>query len=207
MANKTVASGSNWLRRRILTDGIMESKESATAKEFKFDLSTTRTLTKVSVSIYNLSSANILLSLVGLGGAYHAGLVIGDREFCFSFANPGLSGIYTCQIGSVKAGGAVFRETIDIDDVPLSVAQCEQILREMIPEWMGETYSLLNKNCTHFVSCALSRLGVQKTLPSWVSILSGIGSNFLPSNFGRDAVAEGFREEIRKNPHSLKRFE
>ena len=82
----------------------------------------------LSISVYNLSSSNGFLGLIGLGGVYHTGIVLGSREFCFSFAEPGQSGIYTSEIGKVTAGGAIFRETLDAGVIELSLIECEQVL-------------------------------------------------------------------------------
>merc|ERR1712039_1165335 len=74
-----------------------------------------------------------------------------------------------------------------LGDCGKSRKEVANILRKMLPEWMGPSYSLLHKNCCSFSNVFAVELGVGE-IPTWVHRLADAGASL------DDGVHEAIKE-------------
>jgi hypothetical protein len=143
------------------------------------------------------SEVNSALHELGTG-AYHVGVDINGIEYAFGSTDiPGRTGIFTCK--PKNSLGYQYRTTIDLGQrivtrrkwkrVPRPDNSGEdrievekyidgrQIIKEMLPEYMGVDYDLLRKNCCTFARDVCLRMNVQEEeIPSWFRNLAESGA-------------------------------
>lgn len=143
------------------------------------------------------SEMNSALHELGTG-AYHVGVDINGIEYAFGSTDvPGRTGVFTCK--PMHSMGYQYRTTIDLGQrtvtrrkwkrVPRPDNSGEdrievekyidgrQIIKEMIPEYMGTDYDLLRKNCCTFARDACLRMNVPpEEIPSWFRNLAESGA-------------------------------
>lgn len=143
------------------------------------------------------SGMNSALHELGTG-AYHVGVEINGIEYAFGSTDiPGRTGIFSCK--PKKSPGYQYRTTIDFGQ--RTVTKCKwkrvprpdnsgedrievekfidgrQIIKEMIPEYMGTDYDLLRKNCCTFARDVCLRMNVpDEEIPSWFRNLAESGA-------------------------------
>lgn len=142
---------------------------------------------KVIANIYDLNDNNDLLLNFGVG-LFHSGVQIGGQEYTFASG----SGIFTHS--PKEAGGARFRESVEIGTYTGSNSDIESILSSLRPVFQGKDYNVITKNCNHFAEEFLNRV-VGRGLPGHVNRLADIGSVFAclipPSMTGEAPVQDG----------------
>ena len=134
-------------------------------------------------------------------GAYHVGVEINGVEYAFGATSIiGKSGVFSCI--PKLSPGYQYRTTIDFGERPLiekswiSVPSAypekqgsvvyrqmetfidgRQVIKKMVPEYMGIDYDILRKNCCTFARDACLRLGIQEEeIPSWFRNLAESGA-------------------------------
>lgn len=128
----------------------------------------------VCLNIYDLNTdwlrANELLSdVIGIGGAFHAGVEVYGREYVY-----GSTGI-TIQCPKTH-DLHVYRQSVVMGRTRYSAAQVtEKIEVDMRERWRGEDYEILAHNCCSF-SRALCILLVNQQIPPWVDRLAQLAT-------------------------------
>lgn len=131
-------------------------------------------------------------------GAYHVGVEVNGIEYAFGATSvPGKTGIFSCI--PKLSPGYQYRKTIDFGSIPLvrkswvsvpgrdnagavyrefkEYVDGRQLIKEMIPEYMGTDYDILRKNCCTFAKDVCLRLGVDESkIPSWFGNLAESGA-------------------------------
>ncbi|KAK8948029.1 hypothetical protein KSP40_PGU018582 [Platanthera guangdongensis] len=82
------------------------------------------------------------------------------------------SGVFNCP--PTQNPMYTYRESIILGETDFTNFIVNQILRELIREWVGSSYDLLSRNCNHFCDVFSERLGVLK-LPAWVNRFANAG--------------------------------
>jgi len=116
-----------------------------------------------------LQANDIFQETLELGGAFHAGVEIGGREW--SFGNEGVCCTYP-RCHDVH----VFRTSIFIGYTKYDRDEVTCILEdEMSLRWPGVSYDMLSKNCCSFARSVCKRL-CGNTIPDWVDRLPRLAS-------------------------------
>ena len=111
----------------------------------------TSTYNRVLLNIYDINENNGLLYPLGLG-FYHSGVQVGGREYTFAAG----SGIFSHD--PKDAPGAVFRESVDYGAFDGGSTQLDDIISELRPEFQGDSYNVMMKNCNSFSDAFLQRI-------------------------------------------------
>lgn len=116
-----------------------------------------------------IHALNQVLPATGAGGIFHGAIEVHGREYSFGYAPRERPGVFACQPQSCPMH--TFRESIFLGDCQLTPSQVQAILRQLKPEWMANTYNLLQKNCCTFSNEFAIELGVGP-IPEWVHALA-----------------------------------
>merc|ERR1719401_936638 len=120
---------------------------------------------RVFLNIYHLDntwqrSNGLSGQVLGIGGAYHAGVEVFGTEWTF-----GTGGI---DCSSPRAHHRhVYQESIFMAETSLMPNEVEQIIERMAVEWRGDDYDLLEHNCCSFADALCEEL-VGEPIPHWV---------------------------------------
>ena len=143
----------------------------------------TMTLDRVVLHVYDLNpESNDMLYGFGLG-MYHSGVVVGTKEYTFGSG----SGVYSHD--PKQAGGARFREAIEMGSFGGTQRDLDRILDELRDSFKGTSYHILTRNCNSF-SEALCNALLNKSIPGFVNRMAQIGSFFsclLPPSITNDS--------------------
>eukprot|EP00928_Gymnodinium_smaydae_P065964 TRINITY_DN49025_c0_g1_i1.p2 TRINITY_DN49025_c0_g1~~TRINITY_DN49025_c0_g1_i1.p2 ORF type:complete len:286 (+),score=62.75 TRINITY_DN49025_c0_g1_i1:117-860(+) len=107
------------------------------------------------------------------GGIFHGAIEVYDKEWSFGGCSENEPGVFCCE--PRRCSMHTYRQSFYLGDCKKSPAEVEQILRSMLPDWMGPTYDLLHKNCCSFSNAFAQKLGVGE-IPEWVHHLADVGS-------------------------------
>lgn len=128
----------------------------------------TKMTSKVTLNLYDLSPANEYLYALGLG-LHHSGIEILGTEYSFA------SGAGVFEAPPKVAGGAIYRESIELGYMQGGSTEVKGVLDELKQEFAPDKYNLIKKNCNHFAN-ALAYALLQKQIPSHINRLANIGS-------------------------------
>ncbi|KAJ8604092.1 hypothetical protein CTAYLR_001740 [Chrysophaeum taylorii] len=106
-------------------------------------------------------------------GIFHAAVQIYGKEYSFGGCDKATSGVFACN--PAKCPLHTYRETVFLGNSSLSRQAVKAILADMVPNWMGNTYDILRKNCCSFSNEFAIELGVG-ALPAWTNRLANIGA-------------------------------
>lgn len=81
-------------------------------------------------------------------GVYHTGVEVYGKEFAFGGHDAETTGVFCAQPKAIK--GAVFQKRIPVGRTELSPSELRQQIAALAPEWSGNSYNLLKRNCNHF---------------------------------------------------------
>jgi len=134
-------------------------------------------------------------------GAFHAGVEVYGIEYSFgqtSTVTPGIT-INKPRCHPVH----IYRESVQLGNTLLNPQQVKDLIECIKPDWSGDTYSLIRKNCINFAAEFSTMLGVG-SIPDWVSSLqdSAIRASY-HIDTGVSTLQEanlrfGFTESLRK---------
>lgn len=133
--------------------------------------SRTSTGSKVVLNVYDLAPHNAYTHDFGIG-AYHSGVQVGGREYTFA----GGSGVFYHDPKEVP-GEATFRESIELGTYNGTSMALDKILDELKPQFPGDSYNILSKNCNHFSDAFVYSL-LHVRIPSYVNRLANFGDMF-----------------------------
>lgn len=131
---------------------------------------------EVALSVYELhgtSALNALTRLADFGGAYHVAVEVYWAEWSFGATDTG-SGVYPLNVGTSSLGN--FLKRVPLGRTPYTPHGTLRILHELRAEWLGNGYSVLQRNCAHFSAEFADRLEVPP-VPEWVNSLAGMGES------------------------------
>jgi len=137
--------------------------------------------TPVTLNIYSVGQSEalelmnqVVQDYLKVGGVFHGAIQILDHEWSFAWCphddGPGIFCNEPC-----KCYMHTYRQSIYLGDCKKMPSQVELILRDMLPDWSGSSYSLLRKNCCSFCDAFSRRLGVGQ-IPDWVHRLADTGA-------------------------------
>jgi len=129
---------------------------------------------KVYVNVYDLHRANKYGYFFGLG-AYHSGVEINGKEYCFGGHEYSCTGVYENR--PKTANGAKFRESLFLGETSCTQSQVDQIIEELSAEFIGNTYHPFTKNCNTFSNAFCMKL-LKAPIPSYVNRMAYVGSMF-----------------------------
>jgi len=104
------------------------------------------------------------LSPMKFGGVFHVGVEILKSEWAYGWTKFGTGVSSSSPQSSTQHH---FRERVSLSKTKLSLEEIEQVLRNLLLEYRGQDYHLIEKNCCHFAEDLCARLGVDP-LPGWV---------------------------------------
>ncbi|CAK9079713.1 DeSI-like protein At4g17486 [Durusdinium trenchii] len=133
---------------------------------------------RVTLHIYDLgkqfAGVNMVCKAIGTG-AFHAGVEVYDTEWSFGGGSNGKThtGIFHCPPRGCDAHS--YREPVDMGTTTMTKQDVKLLIEKLKPEWKGDDYDLLRRNCCHFSDALCISLGVGP-LPGWVTSLAGVGA-------------------------------
>lgn len=122
----------------------------------------------VYLNVYDLNPVNDNLFPLGLG-AYHSGVEINGQEYTFA----GGAGIFSH--GPKQAQGARFRCRVLIGRVSITSRELQDAIDSMRPQWPGNSYHVMRKNCNSFSEALCQKL-MGRSIPGWVNRLAWLGN-------------------------------
>jgi len=138
-------------------------------------------VSEVRLNIYHVGTAislattNSMLSGLGGGGVFHAGVEIDGIEWAFGgHEAQGQTGVFWCPPRGCC--GHTYKETIVLGTAALSKGEIEQLLGPLKRAYSGPSYNLLERNCCHFAHDFSKALGCAHEFPKWVNRLAGAGA-------------------------------
>jgi len=127
---------------------------------------------RVFLRVYNLGQTFITRwhnSLVKSYGAFHTGVEVYGREYCFGATQDDSSGVGWLPPGECEQHD--FRESLYMGTTDCSKEQVEKIIIQLSIEWPGSSYDMLRRNCHNFSQALCGKLGVSQP-PAWVNELA-----------------------------------
>lgn len=124
----------------------------------------------VYLNVYDLSPANDYVYSVGLG-VFHSGVEVDGTEYSFA------SGAGIFDMTPRDAPNARFREALDMGEYTGSASDLRVVIADLRPDWSGESYNVVSKNCNSFAAELCWRL-TRATVPAYVNRLAYMGSMF-----------------------------
>jgi hypothetical protein len=134
----------------------------------------------VFINVYELGHGALVRSInavsrdvLSQGGIFHIGVEIYGKEWSFGATLSSMSGVFPClpRLCSMHS----YRETVYLGDCAKSEDEVRSIVRGIRPQWSGNSYNWLHKNCTHFASEFCDLLGIGE-LPRWTHKLADVGA-------------------------------
>mmetsp|Transcript_20781 Transcript_20781/g.34251 ORF Transcript_20781/g.34251 Transcript_20781/m.34251 type:complete len:245 (+) Transcript_20781:141-875(+) len=142
----------------------------------------------VHVNVYDLAKLNEYLFYLNMG-VFHSGVEVLGREFSFGGHDFAFSGVF--EVIPRKAPAAIFRHSVHIGDIEgMEQKDVESLIDAIKPEYPGNSYNLVTRNCNHFTDDLCQRL-VNKSIPKYINRLANLGVFFncmLPDSWGVNAT-------------------
>jgi len=123
--------------------------------------------TKVFLNVYDLSPANDVLYNIGFG-LHHSGVEILGTEYSFA------SGAGIFEDRPKEAGGAKFRESIELGAFEGGQAEARTIIGDLRSDFGPDAYNLIRKNCNSFANAFVWAL-LGRSIPGHVNRLADLG--------------------------------
>eukprot|EP01064_Diplonema_japonicum_P006698 TRINITY_DN14542_c0_g1_i1.p1 TRINITY_DN14542_c0_g1~~TRINITY_DN14542_c0_g1_i1.p1 ORF type:complete len:185 (+),score=31.51 TRINITY_DN14542_c0_g1_i1:44-598(+) len=136
---------------------------------------------KVTLHVYDVTNVavtkyvnKVFKDAASVGGAFHGGIEVYGVEWSFGCTTSDCSGIFTEE--PAKCSMHRYKESLDMGETNMSESEVKDLLQSMAPDWKGNTYDLLSKNCCSFCDAFAKALGVGP-IPTWVNRFAGAGSS------------------------------
>lgn len=139
-------------------------------------LDTKPTGAMVTVNVYDMLWLNVYTNSFGLG-VYHTGVVVYGTEYCYGGHPLSYSGIFAMVPQDTETLGPNYshRATIEMGYTDFTEADVALILEDMGPQYRGDQYHLLHRNCNHF-SNEFVQVLCGASLPKWINRLASVGA-------------------------------
>jgi len=115
--------------------------------------------------VQRINKATTVNDSVLIAGVFHGGVEVYEKEWSFGATEDDRTGV-----GAVwprMHPQHTYRATIHIGNTKLDKDQVHAVLMRMAPEWGGNTYNLIHRNCCNFCNAFLKELGLRR-IPGWV---------------------------------------
>ncbi|XP_059635060.1 deSI-like protein At4g17486 isoform X2 [Cornus florida] len=148
--------------------------------------------TQVALNVYDLSPLNQYTFWVGFG-IFHSGIEdvsAYGKEYGFGAHDFPVSGVF--EVEPKSCPGFIFRCSIPLGRISMPLSEFRLFIESIAPEYHGDTYHLISKNCNHFTDDLAMRL-TGKRIPGWVNRLARLGalcSCLLPESLQVSAVKQ-----------------
>ena len=96
------------------------------------------------------------------------------REYAFGGHDLESSGIFS--VAPKTAYDLPLRESIYLGRTNMSPKEVEGLLNSLAPEWKGNSYDFLERNCNSFCECFSERLLHEKNVPRYVNRAARFGA-------------------------------
>lgn len=131
---------------------------------------------EVTLHVYSVGKNNLVLrankALQKVGtGAFHAGVEVHGTEWSFAAGAGSGSGIRTCAPASDPEH--LHYRSITMGMVKHDLWTVRNLIDGLSPQWSVDSYSLLQRNCCHFVDEFLRHLGFDGA-PRWLLRSAGL---------------------------------
>jgi len=125
----------------------------------------------VYLHVYNCCKGNTVQHALWQQGIYHGSVEVYGVEWNFGGGKGTSTGVHTT--GNMPGKDTRYHSHVDRiyqGSTKLSEEQVCKIIEDMKPDWKLNEYDLLNRNCCHFATALLDKLGVsKKEVPRWVN--------------------------------------
>ncbi|TGZ74620.1 hypothetical protein CRM22_000835 [Opisthorchis felineus] len=130
----------------------------------------------VAVNVYDMLWLNVYINNLGIG-VYHTGVVVYGIEYCYGGHPLSYSGIFAMAPQDVETLGPnySYKSTIEVGHTDFTETDIALILEDMGPQYRGDQYHLLRRNCNHF-SDAFIQILCGASLPKWINRLASVGA-------------------------------
>lgn len=138
---------------------------------------------EVALNIYDVTHDSTIQQINGFfanqwsplkfGGIFHVGIEIHNVEWSYGSTVSG-TGVVAGLPRSERQHH--FRETVKLPETRLSLQEIDEVLRELVRQYKGADYHILDKNCCHFAEDLCERLGIG-SLPAWVHRMGRLGDS------------------------------
>mmetsp|Transcript_107695 Transcript_107695/g.214001 ORF Transcript_107695/g.214001 Transcript_107695/m.214001 type:complete len:239 (+) Transcript_107695:74-790(+) len=147
---------------------------------------------------------NRVLRPIG-SGAFHCGVEVYGKEWSFRrSSNSENTGIFWVQPQSCP--GASYCEAVAMGSTSMPHDKVSKLLTAMSREWLGNSYSLLKRNCCHFCDQLCKQLGVG-AIPSWVTHLAKTGAAIIDEGLAAEdkimALDKHVTQEVKNLDHRM----
>ncbi|KER20799.1 hypothetical protein T265_10736 [Opisthorchis viverrini] len=130
----------------------------------------------VAVNVYDMLWLNVYINNLGIG-VYHTGVVVYGIEYCYGGHPLSYSGIFAMAPQDVETLGPnySYKSTIEVGHTDFTETDIALILEDMGPQYRGDQYHLLRRNCNHF-SDSFIQILCGASLPKWINRLASVGA-------------------------------
>ncbi|CAH8470847.1 unnamed protein product [Heterobilharzia americana] len=176
-----------WEKLRVKLDRVTSNQRSASenhethtdrnvATEAVIPIVNDVTSSLVTVNVYDMLWLNYYVSLLGIG-VYHTGVVVHGTEYSYGGHPLTNSGIFTMlpKDSAYLGVNYSFKLTLTMGYTDFTASDVTLLLDSMAPDYSGDQYHLLHKNCNHF-SDAFVQILCGHSLPKWINRLATLGS-------------------------------
>merc|ERR1719313_2837506 len=124
----------------------------------------------------DLGPVTAVTNLLGLGGAYHAGVEVYGVEWAFGACPTPGTGVYHTAPSRSQIG--VWNSRVPLGETDLSPSEVKGALETLQKAWSGRGYHLTRRNCIHFCDAFAEALGVERS-PAWVNELANLATTLM----------------------------
>ena len=129
-------------------------------------------LTPVYCHVYDLGHLTAVSKLNNVAkqllkhGFFHVAIEVYGKEYSFGYSKKeGASGVFACYPKECSMHRC--RESYPLGDTTTSYVDFVYMIKQLANEWLGTSYNLMHRNCTHFAQALSKELGVT-AIPEWV---------------------------------------
>lgn len=130
----------------------------------------------VSVNVYDMLWLNVYTNSFGIG-VYHTGVEVHGIEYCYGGHPFEYSGIFAMvpRDSEILGPNYSYKMTINMGWTDFTESDISLILEDMGPQYRGDQYHLLHRNCNHF-SDEFVQVLCGASLPKWINRLATVGA-------------------------------
>ncbi|CAH8834762.1 unnamed protein product [Trichobilharzia szidati] len=130
----------------------------------------------VTVNVYDMLWINYYVSSLGIG-VYHTGVVVHGTEYSYGGHPLTNSGIFAMlpKDSAYLGENYSYKLTLTIGYTDFTASDVNLLLESMTPDFSGDQYHLLHKNCNHFAD-AFVQILCGRSLPKWINRLATIAA-------------------------------